>query len=464
MAHTATPPAFPPYAPHHAHALEKSVVRKVLLYLVPFIALQYTFCMLDRSNVSIAALQMKPELHMSDRVYGLGAGIFFLGYFLFEVPSNLIMERVGARWWIARIMITWGAISAAMMFVRSPLSFYSLRFLLGLAEAGFYPGIILYFTYWIPSNLRAQVIARFLAITGLVGLIGAPLGSVLLGMKGTLGLAGWQWLFLMEGIPSILLGFVVFKIMPNGPKDAKWLTGEEKQWIAQRLEEEKSHTNRVEHMSVRVALTDPRIIHVVLIFIITSTAGNAIGFFGPELVKARSGGLWSDSRVALLTGIPAVIGAIAMALAASHSDRSGRRNSHVALGYMTAGLGFLGLVFAPTAPITLFAWSINTLGERVAAGSYWAVTTNLMGARAAAGGIAFINSVGNLGGLIGPLIMGELKTRTHGGYTAGLYTATALYLIAAVLSAFLKREQHSTPASDPLLAGGLAAASQPEDA
>jgi ACS family tartrate transporter-like MFS transporter len=350
-----------------------------------------------------------------------------------------------------------------MMFVHAPSSFYTLRFLLGVAEAGFYPGIILYFTYWIPSHLRAQIIARFLAISGIVGLAGAPLGSILLGMHGTLGLAGWQWLFLLEGVPSVILGFLVFAILPNGPKDAKWLTDEEKEWIADSLEEEAKHRDCVQHMSFRVALTDPRIIHVVLIFIITSTAGNAVGFFGPELVKARSGGLWSDGRVALLTGIPAVVGAIAMALAASHSDRSGRRSHHIALGYFTAGLAFFGLVTAPTAPLTLFAMSINTLGERVAAGSYWAVTTNLMGARAAAGGIAFINSVGNLGGFIGPFLMGELKQRSGGGYTAGLYTAAALFIVAAVLSAFLRREPRTTAIADPVLAGGLAAAAQPED-
>jgi ACS family tartrate transporter-like MFS transporter len=458
MTPTATHPA-----PHHAHSIERSVVRKILLYLVPFIAVQYMFCILDRGNVAIAALQMKPALHMSDRVYGLGAGIFFIGYFLFEVPSNLLMERVGARWWIARIMTTWGVVSSAMMFVHSPASFYTLRFLLGVAEAGFYPGIILYFTYWIPSHLRAQVIARFLAISGIVGLVGAPLGSVLLGLNGKMGLAGWQWLFLMEGVPSILLGFVVFKFLPNGPKDAKWLDDEEKEWIAGRLAEEAKQSDCVQHMSFRVALTDPRIIHVVLIFIITSTAGNAIGFFGPELVKFRSGGLWSDGRVALLTGIPAVVGAIAMALAASHSDRTGRRSYHISLGYLLAGLAFIALQSTPTAPLTLFAMSLNTLGERVAAGSYWAVTTNLMGARAAAGGIAFINSVGNLGGFIGPFLMGELKQRSGGGYSAGLYTAAALFILAAILSAFLKREPRSTAATDPVLAGGLAAAAQPED-
>lgn len=418
---------------------EDSVVLKLTLGLLPFLALLYMFNILDRGNVSIAALKMPLDLHFKDNVYPLGAGIFFIGYFLFEVPSNIIMEKVGARRWIARIMITWGIISSCMMFVNSPISFYSLRFLLGVAEAGFYPGIILYFTYWVPGTVRAQIIGRFLAMSAILGLLGGPIGGMLLNLDGFQHLKGWQWLFLLEGLPSILLGFVVLMVLPNRPGDTNWLTNEEKEWIQESLAREDKNLHRVHHPSFHMLISNPRILLMCLIFFITSTGGNAVGFFGPQLIKARSNGLWSDPFVAFIGVIPSLVGAIAMTVAVWHSDRSGKRRKHVVIGYFIAGLGFLACVYAPTAPLILVAMSVNILGERIAAGSYWALTANLMGARAAAGGIAFINSVGNLGGFAGPNLMGFLKERTHGGYTAGLYTAAALMIAGSLLSILLRR-------------------------
>jgi ACS family tartrate transporter-like MFS transporter len=414
--------------------IERVYLGKLLGRLVPFLAILYVFCLLDRGNVSIAALTMQEDLRFSDTVYGLGAGMFFLGYFLFEVPSNLIMERVGARRWIARIMFTWGLISGAMMFVRTPLNFYILRFLLGVAEAGFYPGILLYVTYWVPANARARVISRFLALTAVMGLFGGPLGGLLLKLDGWRGLEGWQWLFLLEALPSLLLSFVVLKVLPDTPAHATWLFPEEKAWIAGRIAQDNRTQERVQHLTWRVALSEPRILYLCLVFVLTSTAGNAVGFFGPQLIKSRSGGMWSDSFVASVGIIPAMVGAIAMTLAARHSDRTGRRRFHVVIGYFIAAMGFLICVNAPTAPIVIFALAINALGERIGAGSYWAVATNLMGARAAAGGLAFINSVGNLGGFFGPVLMGELKRRSGGGYVYGLYMAAGLMLLASLLA------------------------------
>jgi ACS family tartrate transporter-like MFS transporter len=420
--------------PSRSRNIERAVLQKVMTRLVPLLAVLYVFCLLDRGNVSIAALTMQKDLRFGDTVYGLGAGMFFPGYFLFEVPSNLIMERVGARRWIARIMLTWGILSAAMLCIRTPLHFYVLRFLLGLAEAGFYPGILLYLTYWVPATVRAQVIARFLALTAVLGLFGGPLGGLLLTFNGRHGLTGWQWLFLMEGVPSILLGFLVLKILPDRPVHAAWLSQEEKEWVAARLAQEAASEERVQQMTWRTALSEPRIFTLCLIFLLTATGGNAVGFFGPQLLKSRSGGAWSDSFTATMGIFPALVGAVAMTLAAVHSDRTGQRRRHVVLGYLVAGAGFLLCVFAPTAWGVLLALCLNALGERIAAGSYWTVTTNLMGARAAAGGIAFINSVGNLGGFFGPVLMGELKHRSHGGYTAGLYTAAGLMMAASLLA------------------------------
>jgi ACS family tartrate transporter-like MFS transporter len=373
--------------------------------------------------------------------------VFFIGYFLFEVPSNLIMERVGARLWIARIMLTWGAVSAAMMFVHTPFSFYSLRFLLGLAEAGFYPGVILYVTYWIPATSRAYAISRFLALTSILGLFGGPLGGLLLKLNGMLGLAGWQWLFLLEGIPSMLLAFAVLAFLPDKPSQAGWLAPEEKEWLSGRLAAEANNQHCVQHLTLKGGLSDPRILQMCLIFIISSTAGNAVGFFGPKLLQARSGGAWSNSYISLILTIPAIVGAIAMWVAATHSDRTGQRRMHVTIGYIIAGLAFLACVYAPTAWWVVAALAVNALGERIGAGSYWALTTNLLGAKAAAGGIALINSVGNLGGFFGPILMGFLMKITGGSYAAGLTTAGALMILSALLAMQLLKS-HPTHAAE----------------
>ena len=418
--------------------LEQSITSKVGRRLTPFLALLYVFCLIDRTNVSIAALLMLPALQFSNEVYGTGAGIFFLGYFLFEVPSNLIMERVGARRWIARIMFTWGILSSAMMFVKSPASFYALRFLVGVAEAGFFPGVVLYLTYWIPATSRARAMAQFLALTAIIGLFGNPLGAALLSLDGWHGLGGWQWLFLLEGIPSILLAFVVLAYLPNNPADARWLTDEEKQWLVQRLAREAGHAHAVHKFTPQTAI-EPRILQLCLVFILSSTGGNAVGFFAPKMLKAASGNTWADWFVSLMLIFPAIVGAVAILSASSHSDRTGRRTGHVLVGYLIAAVGFLACIVAPGPWGILAALAVNTLGERIAAGSYWALTTNLLGARAAAGGIAMINSIGNLGGFFGPKLMGWLVDRT-GGYTVGLSMAAGLMVCAATLGALLKRQ------------------------
>lgn len=422
-----------------AQDLEVSVLRKVLKRLVPFVAVLYMFNLLDRGNIAIAALTMKPDLGFNDRVYGLGYGIFFLGYFIFEVPSNLIMERVGARLWIARIMISWGIISTAMMFVKTPTMLYTLRFLLGVAEAGFFPGIILYFTYWIPAASRAKVLARFLALTGVLGLLGGPIGGLIMReeMNGYLGLRNWQWLFLLEGIPSILGTFFVLKFLPDSPKNAAWLTEDEKEFLSAKLATENENTQKLQHLSFR-HLAEPRLLLMCLIFITTATAGQAVGSFFPQLLKARSGGAWSDAFISTVGTIPALAGAIIMTFTAIHSDRTGKRKLHVVGGYLIAGLGFLGIVAAPTAWFCILAMLINNVGERTAAGSYWALTTNLLGPRAAAAGIAFINSVGNLGGFIGPYMMGEILIRTGKNYTLGLSVAVVLMMLAVIQCVLLR--------------------------
>lgn len=436
---------------------EGAIIQKILLRLIPYLALLYTLNLLDRNNVSLAALTMQKDLSFSDKVYGLGAGMFFIGYFIFEVPSNIIMERVGARRWIARIMISWGIVSVCMMFIKTPLTFYSLRFLLGVAEAGFYPGIILYLTYWVPARSRARVISRFLFLVGIMGLVGGPLGGQLLKMNGAMGLSGWKWLFLLEGLPSVLLGFTVFYMLPNGPKEAKWLTEAEKDWLTKSLAEEGAEGHRVQHVSVRKVLSDRRVVHLCIIFILAATGGNAIGFFVPKLLQLRSNGLWDNSMVAYVGIVPALVGAIAMVLASKHSDRTNDRRRHIAWGYIVAASGYLcvvylpqiahtGLIeslapFAPLAWLTVVALAINALGERIAQNSYWALTSSTMGAQAAPSGIAFINAVGGLGGFIGPNLMAEFLRQRNGDYFLGLSVATGLVFGAAYMALYLPHPQ-----------------------
>ncbi len=428
---------------------EKTAVAKIIGRLLPFLALLYAFNIIDRTNVGYAGLQMRGDLNMSQNTFNTGFGIFFIGYFLVEVPSNIIMERVGARRWIARIMITWGAVSASMMFVHSTASFYSLRFLLGVAEAGFFPGILLYLTYWVPSKYRATLLSRFLALQAFIGLIGNPIGAVLIRLHGR-GLHGWQWLFLLEGIPSILLGFTVIWFLPDRPKDAKWLTAEEKEWVEKATQVEAAKIEKMQHFGFRQALTEPRILLLCAIFFITACGGNAIGNNAPQMLKQWSHGSWpdsfmwshgkwSDSFIVLIMIIPSALGLTAMLIAASHSDRTDHRRRHVMAGYFAAGCAFFVCIAAPSAWWVIALLACNSIGERVAAGSYWAVTSNLLGIRAAAAGLAFINSVGNLGGFVGPKLMGKLLEASNSNYRAGLAMAGSMFVVGAALSFFMRK-------------------------
>ncbi len=409
--------------------LAQRAYRRVTLRLIPFLFLCYVVAYLDRVNVGFAKLQMLKDLSMSDTAYGIGAGIFFIGYFLFEVPSNLILHRVGARVWIARIMVTWGAISILMMFVSGPLTFYLLRFLLGIAEAGFFPGIVLYLTHWYPSSRRAQIISLFLTGVAISGVIGGPLSGWILGsMTGVGGLAGWKWLFLLEGIPSLVMGVATYLYLPDSIEGAAWLPHDEKSRLVQNLRDE---AGGVEHANVFATLRDPRVILYAGISFSFVMGLYGISFWLPQLIRTM--GVQDATRIGMLSGIPSAVAAIVMVLLGWSSDRFHERRWHLVGGALMGATGLVvaGL-FGTHLVIGLAAMSAAMAGALSNIALFWTLPTAALRGTSAAAGIAAINSIGNLAGFLSPYMIGVVKDAT-GEATFGLYVIAVFMLIGAGL-------------------------------
>ena len=416
----------------------RRALRKATLHLIPLLFVLYIVSFLDRVNVGFAALQMNADLGFSDAVYGFGAGIFFIGYFLFEVPSNLIMERVGARVWIARIMFTWGAISAAMFLVQGPASFYALRFLLGIAEAGFFPGMILYLTYWFPARERARRVAYFMAAIPIAGVIGSPLSGYLLTLDGLFGLAGWQVMFLAEGIPAVLLGFVVLFYLPDGPNGARWLEPEEREWMRDALaREDRIKADRGEY-TTRQALLNGKVwlLSAVYFGVVTSLYG--VSLWLPLIIEDLSG--FGTLAVGLLGAIPYVAGAIGMVVVARNSDRTGERRRHVAVSAFVAAVGLILTGATDSAVVEMVALTVASLGIYSTLATFWSLPTAFLSGTAAAAGIALINSVGNLGGFVGPYAVGALSDAT-GSFYAGLLLLAAAVFLAGILALVVRHDR-----------------------
>lgn len=422
-----------------ATELETRVLRKVALRIVPFIMLLYFVAFIDRVNIGFAALTMNKDLGLSPSVFGFGAGIFFWGYFLFEVPSNLALDRFGARIWIARVMISWGIVSGAMAFVQGAVSFYALRFLLGVAEAGFFPGIILYLSYWFPARQRAAVTALFMAAAPLSTVLGSPVSGALLEMHGLLGLKGWQWLFLVEALPAVLLGFVVLGYMTDRPEQARWLADEERSWLVQAMNAERTGKAAVASHSIWRGLADIRVLALSLIYFGTSAGLYTLGVWAPQIIKQF--GL-SSLVVGFLNAVPPTVAVVAMILWARHSDRTGERNWHVVLACLlsAAGLALAGLATSVVA--VLAALTLVNVGISSSKPPLWSMPTMFLSGSAAAAGIATINSIGNLGGFVGPAVIGWIKDRT-GSFDGGLYFVAGLLVISAVLTLLLSRSHRA---------------------
>jgi ACS family tartrate transporter-like MFS transporter len=406
-----------------------TALARVSRRLIPFLLLLYILNFLDRVNVGFAALEMNRDLGFGPEVYGFGAGVFFFGYCLFEVPSNLVLYRTGARLWIARIMVTWGLAASAMMLVHTPGSFYALRFLLGVAEAGFFPGIIFYLTYWYPAPERARAYATFLAAIPVCGVIGGPISGALLGLDGRLGLRGWQWVFLLEGIPSVLVGLAVLVLLPDRPRDARWLRPAERAWLEERMEAERAHRPSPHGESVRRMLSNPMVWWLGLGYFLLIVPLYGFALWLPQLVKAS--GHFSNFEVGVITAIPYAVAAVGMVLVGRSSDRSGERYIHLALPAVAGALGFFAVTRTASMGLLVAALSLTAFGVLAWLGPFWSLPTAFLREQGAAGGIALINSMGAVGGFVGPYLIGRVKERT-GEFTPGLLLLAG-FLVAAVV-------------------------------
>jgi MFS transporter, ACS family, tartrate transporter len=426
-----------------ANDLQTRTMRRVSLRIVPFIMLLYFVSFIDRVNIGFAALTMNKDLGFSPSDYGFGAGIFFWGYFLFEVPSNVILDKVGARLWIARVMISWGLVSGAMAFVQGQTSFYVLRFLLGAAEAGFFPGIILYLSYWFPARQRASVTALFMAAAPLSTVLGSPVSSALLEMHGLLGLQGWQWLFLIEALPAILLGFAVLGFMTDWPEQAKWLADDERAWLVATMNAERASKAATANHSLWRGLTDLRVLALSLVYFGTSAGLYTLGVWAPQIIKGF--GL-SNLEVGFLNAIPPSIAVVAMYLWSWRSDRTNERTWHVVIACLVAAIGLALAGTAAGVASVVAALVLVNVGISAAKPPLWSMPTLFLAGPAAASGIATINSIGNLGGFVGPAMIGWIKDKT-GSFEGGLCFVGALLLLSAILTLLLARSVHRQPAA-----------------
>ena len=402
---------------------------KIAWRIMPIVLLSYIIAYLDRVNVGFAKLQMMGDLRFSDGVYGFGAGIFFLGYFFFEIPSNLILHKVGARVWICRVLVTWGIVSGCTAFVRTPWEFYSVRFLLGLAEAGFFPGMILYLTYWFPSHRRAKMMSLLMAGNPVSGIIGGPLsGYILHHFSGSQGVSGWQWLFIIEAMPAVVLGVAILFYLDDRVVNAKWLSENEKAVVAAEIAEEASSKT---HRTVSSVFASPRVWLMGAIYFCITSGSYAIGFWQPTII--RQTGVKDAFDIGLLTIVPYTLALISMVLVGRHSDKMRERRWHVVLPSIVAALGFVLCTQAGNSTMVAMAGlTMAVVGVVTALPMFWALPTSFLGGTAAAAGIALVNCTGNLGGFFSPTIIGGLKTYT-GTLNSGLFLVSGCMLAASIL-------------------------------
>ena len=421
-------------------SLERRAYARVTWRLIPFLFACYVVAYLDRVNVGFAKLQMLGDLGMIETAYGIGAGIFFIGYFLFEVPSNLILHRTGARRWIARIMVTWGVLSAATMFVPNATAFYALRFLLGVAEAGFFPGIVVYLTLWYPAAYRARIMALFMTAVAVSGVIGGPLsGGILSGLAGRNGWAGWQWLFLLEALPAIALGIATWFYLDDSVEGARWLSDDEKALLQARLRAEPSG---VEHPHVWATLRDGRVLALGLLYFLSVLGLYGLSFWLPQLIRTL--GIAEPWRVGVLSAIPYAVAAVTMVLVGRSSDRRGERRWHLVASAVTGAAGLVAAGLFRTDPVLgMIAFSVAAAGILSIPPIFWTFPTTYLRGASAAAGIAAVNSFGNLSGFVSPYMIGAVTDAT-GEATIGLYALAVALGLAVVVTLAITRDAATT--------------------
>lgn len=415
--------------------LARSAIRRIGWRLIPFLILAYFISFVDRVNVGFAGIQMNQDLALSATLFGWGAGIFFLGYFILEVPSNLALERFGARLWIARIMATWGLLSVAMAFVQGPWSFIILRFLLGAAEAGFFPGVILYLTYWFPAEYRARIVGVFMIAIPISSFLGSPISGALLNVSG-FGLRGWQWLFILEGVPAILMAATVPFVLPNKPANARWLPPEERAWVERRLAAEAARNVLRTKPSIWQILRDPRVLLFAFIYFGSSASSYGLTIWTPQIIKAYGLG---NFETGLLNSIPYGVASVAMILWGRHSDQVRERRWHLALSFLLLAVGLTGGTLLSGLVLLVVALTAAAMGVYMLKGPFWAMATEQLPVATAAASIAAINAVGNLGGFFGPFLIGAIKDWT-GNFALTLVPLILFALISAGLSLLPARE------------------------
>jgi MFS family permease len=421
FADTAQPPT--------TDTIEASTMRANFRRLIPFLMFCYFIAYVDRVNVGFAAITMNHDLGFSSAVFGTGAGIFFLAYFLFEVPSNLAIARFGATRWIMRIMISWGIVAAAMALVSGVTSFYAMRFALGVAEAGFFPGILFYLTLWFPRAYRGRIIGWFMTAIPISTIVGAPISGLMLGLEGVLGLHGWQWLFILQGAPAIVLALLVPWTMVDAPDRAQWLNPAERSWLVSQLGQERREREAVERLSVLRALIDPRVLALSLVYFGAISCTFGVGFFLPQIIKGFG---ISNAQTGFVTAIPYIAGMLGMLALGRRSDRVGERRFHCAFGLVLGAAGLIASTMVDAPPLKIVAFSIAAFGFLGSQPVFWAIPSALLTGPASAAGLALINSLGGLAGFFGPFVVGAIKDAT-GSYTWGMVTVACCALVAAVV-------------------------------
>ncbi|HTO64222.1 MAG TPA: MFS transporter [Bradyrhizobium sp.] len=418
--------------------LERTTMRKVLWRIVPYCFVLYVISYLDRANIGYAALQMNKELSLSSEAFGFAAGIFFVGYFLFEVPSNVALNKYGPRLWISRILISWGIVATANAFVQSALQLYVLRFLLGVAEAGFFPGIIIYLTYWFRAKEQATTVALFTAAIPVSYLLGAPLSTWIMDHMAGFGLSGWRWMLLLEGGPAIIAGILNYFIMTDRPEEAKWLTAEERSWLTEELRRDHAARSNVRHLGVVAAITNPKVLFLSVIYFIYQVGNLGIGLWMPQIIKGLSSTL-TNFEIGLVAMLPYAFATVVMVLWSRNSDRTGERQKHSAIPLLwgAVALALTGLVVQPAVAMTLI--SLSLAGIYAFKSPFWSLPGLFLSRSTAAVSIAAINSIGNLGGFAGPYAIGVIKDWTGSTY-GGLLFLSVLLFVSFLMTWFVRME------------------------